>query len=208
MRPAPHADAGLFPCILACSPRRGGNCDAAAALFREGLASGGTAGRAGARTVFLRDHTVAPCVACGHCSRYPGVVCPFEKTDSSTPLLDMLVAAPALCIIAPIYFYHVPAIFKALIDRGQAFWTQRAAASVSTAQRKAHVILIAARPRGEQLFEGSLLTLRYWLDSFGIAMQPPLTLKSLDEPGALRADPEAREAIARYAAEARQDWLC
>lgn len=182
--------------LLACSPRRGGNCDTAAAILRE--AGGGPPPTA------LRDYAVSHCTSCGFCAVHPGS-CPLRAGDDSEPLFTMLREAPRLTLVAPIYFYHLPSLLKTLIDRSQPWWHAHArrpnGADAERARRKAFPVLIGARPSGERLFTGSLLTLRYWLALFGYELAPPLLLYGLDGPDELAQRAECREAVARYARE-------
>jgi hypothetical protein len=57
---------------------------------------------------------------------------------------------------------------------------------------------LAARARGEKLFEGSLLTLRYALAALNMRLAEPLLLRGLDGPGDLRGRPEAARAVIAY----------
>jgi hypothetical protein len=198
------------PLVLSCSPRTNGNCDTAAALFLEGLGPPPTgAGDRAADSLTLREYAILPCIGCGRCARFPGAPCPLEAQDGSGPLLRTLRAAPAFCFVAPVYFYHLPARFKAFIDRGQSQWAVRALPenAAGPPQRTAWVILIGAREKGKNLFAGSLLTLRYWLKPFGIALAPPLCLCGLDGPRDLAGDGESRGRIREYAATARQAFF-
>ncbi len=182
--------------VLSASPRPGGNCDRAARIALHSLRQQGIK----AETVALRDHVVLPCIACGFCSRHPGSPCPQQAKDSSGPLLDALVAAPGLVLAAPIYFYHLPSQLKALIDRAQPLWAAKEAGlAPPPGGREAGVILVAARNQGKRLFEGSLLTLRFWLDLLGMDMASPLTLYGLDQPNDLNSDPEKSAAVGAYA---------
>ena len=187
-----------FPLLLACSPRQGGNCDAVMDVVRETLCG---LEPSGPQVTFLRDNPVTPCVSCGHCAEQR-LECPLSGTDASGPLFAALCRAPALVLVAPVYFYHVPAQLKALIDRSQPWWMVRDVWNeVPSSRKPAHVILLGARPQGEQLFEGALLTLRYWLDLFGYDLGDPLTLYGLDGPDAFRESAARRGQVARYAAD-------
>ncbi len=127
-------------------------------------------------------------------------MCPLQGRDASAALFDALRAAPSLVLAAPVYFYHVPAQLKALIDRSQPWWMLRDVwKEKAPGGRPAQVILVGARPRGKRLFEGSLLTLRYWLGLFGFELAEPLTLYGLEGPDDLRNDEGGRLAVARYA---------
>ena len=179
----------------------------------------------GLKPVHLRSHRVDPCVACNACAHAarhmkspdmeeagasgPGPSlhfgCPLTLRDESAPLLHLLAKARGLCLVSPIYFYHLPAAFKALVDRTQPFWALRDAGVTCYSEQKprtCHVILLAARPRGDKLFEGSLLTLKYALNPLNIRLAEPLLLHGLDGPSDLLGQPEAMRSIVAYGEEA------
>jgi len=192
--PAPGA-------VFRCGPRKNGNTDRAAALFQETLAGEGLA----AEAVFLRRNRVDPCVGCGVCAKGPRHSCPLSAGDESGPLFDRLVHAPFLAFASPIYFYHVPAIFKALIDRTQRFYAALEAGNSPVKNqppRRAYVILAAGRQRGDRLFEGTLLTLKYFLFPFGVTLAEPLTLRGLDGPMDFARSEEAADLVRDYAQKA------
>ena len=186
--------------IFACSPRRGGNTDTAAALVVEALNAKGIA----SDIVHLREHKLMPCQGCNYCGD-PGHACILAKRDDCEGLLKLLYAAPAVFWLAPIFFYHLPAQSKALIDRAQAYWYLKRNQDpeiLALPPRQAHVLLIAARSRGEKLFEGSLSTLRYFFEPFNITLAEPLLLTGLDGPRDLAQAPERGSDIAAWAASA------
>lgn len=186
----PPNDGG--PLILVCSPRRGGNCDALAGAAHRELPK--------AEILPLRDFPVLPCTSCGYCASRPGGPCPREAEDESARVFSSLNRAATLLIISPIYFYHLPAQFKAVIDRSQPRWSlYDTTGGLPAKTRAAYVILIGGRKSGKRLFEGSILTLRLWLGLFGFAMADPLTLYGLDAPGDAASNPEALGAVAGYA---------
>lgn len=223
-KPVGAAESGSY-CVLACSPRQDGNSDTAAQLFTEGFAA--AAGPLSPiRVVYLREHRVLPCVDCDACGRLaramaeregtldpdrlalgersvPPFGCPLTVKDNSARVLDALLYAQGICLVSPVYFYHLPAAFKALVDRTQPFWRLAEAGVDVFAGRKARrcgVVLLGARPRGEQLFTGSLLTLKYTLMNIHAVLAEPLLLHGLDRMSDLKkADAEkAREHIYRY----------
>lgn len=183
--------------ILSCSPRPGGNCDDAAGIVLN-AAKGGKV-PPGAEIAFLRDYAVFPCTGCHCCSASPWK-CPLREKDDSGQLFEMLQNAQEFVLIAPIYFYHLPAQLKALIDRSQQYWNlRRQVRSPARALRKAHIILMGGRKKGEQLFAGSLLSCRYWLDLFGFELAEPLCMYGVDERGDLLRNSITREGVASYA---------
>jgi multimeric flavodoxin WrbA len=192
------------PLILACSPRPQGNCDLAAGLFAQAL--GQARGLASPPPVTrLRSFRIAPCLACSACARPDpssplAFRCPQSARDDSVPLLRALTLAPALCLVAPIFFYHLPSPLKALLDRTQPFWLRRETASFPP--RICRAILIAGRSRGKKLFEGSLLTLRYALAPLNVRLADPLLLRGLEAPGDLLSSPKAVQAVCDYGRQA------
>ena len=215
--------------LLACSPRVGGNCDHAAALFARGWTDASTCAPHAEELVSrnLRDFRVSPCLDCGSCARMarraadagsgpglnwaweepaPGGVlgCPQSPGDDSPYLLKALARAGSLVIVAPIYFYHLPAQLKALVDRTQPFWLMSRAGrpNLFPQVRHCHTILLGARKKGDKLFEGSLLNLRYALAPLGIQLAEPLLLYGLERPSDLSDHPEYGQKILAYAAAA------
>jgi multimeric flavodoxin WrbA len=134
----------------------------------------------------------------------PRLGCPLAAKDHSTPLLSFLTEAPSLCLVSPIYFYHLPALLKALLDRTQPFWnlSDRGIDVFRTRERTCHVILIGARPQGKQLFAGSLLTLKYALAGLRIKLAEPLLLYGLDKASALADDSRTGEQVFQYGRQA------
>uniref|UniRef100_A0A7C3W8K7 Flavodoxin family protein n=1 Tax=Fundidesulfovibrio putealis TaxID=270496 RepID=A0A7C3W8K7_9BACT len=187
------------PLILACGPRKGGNSDHAARMVERGLV------RAGARPrlVHLRDHALNPCRGCQSCHHAPRNACPLMARDETEALFGLIKHSAMLFFTSPIYFYHLPGAFKGFIDRAQRYYEARLAGDpeiLALPERTAHACLVAGRPRGEKLFEGSLLTLRYFLWPFNARVGEALTLPGYDGPGDLSADHQAGERVSAFAA--------
>ncbi len=165
----------------------------------------------------LRNYAIRPCIACYACE--PDTVtkeskpCPLgrgsqfgpfeqsDKADGAEHLFHMLMQAPALYMTAPIFFYHVPAHLKAFIDRGQSYWLRRMAGDAELCAlppRPAWVSLVAARKRGDKLFEGSLVSLRFFLQIFNFVLQEPETLLGYDDADAVSRDASMMEQTVAY----------
>lgn len=166
---------------LSCSPRPNGNSDHAVRFFSQGVEeAGGTA-----QAVMLRQYAVHHCISCHKCEHHPAGACFLEAKDQSGKLFHHLLTAPAFFFAVPIFFYHVPSLFKALIDRSQSYYVrhQRGDAEIrNLPQRTAYLCMMAGRPVGEQLFNGSLLSIKYFLHSFNITLAVPLLLRGVDGP--------------------------
>jgi multimeric flavodoxin WrbA len=95
---------------LNASPRKGANTATLMAAVLKGAASKG----AETRLVNLNELNIKGCQGCEACKKDLGKC--FQKDDLS-PLLKEMAACDAVVLGTPIYYYHVSAQFKALIDR-------------------------------------------------------------------------------------------
>ncbi len=193
------------PFVLSASPRHGNSLEAVR-QFCLGLAAAGGPQTSPER---LARYNVRPCVACGVCDR-AGTVCPQAAHDDSNALFRRLWQAPLLAISAPIYFYHLPAALKAAIDRCQFYYRayeRKEAPITALPRRKAFIMLLGAREQGDNLFTGSLLTLKLALKPFNFELAEPLLLRGLDAPNALAARPDMLEALRAYGTAAAKTAL-
>lgn len=189
---------GPRPLVVAASPRAGGNTDRAADLLAQAAAEAAQGSEPLPEVVRLRDYGVLPCLGCGACAAHPRGQCVRAGEDRAEELFARLMDAPWLAVCSPIYFYHLPAQCKAWVDRSQRHYLLRGRgdeAMLALPGRPAHVCLVAGRPRGERLFEGALLTLRYFLAVYNFSLDGVATLRGLDGPDALDADGQARRAV-------------
>ena len=184
--------------VFGCSHRRGGNTDRAAELLALGVREAG--GKAD--VLFLRNYAVMPCLACGYCDEAvdrQGIArCVLGPKDEAHQLFDRLFTARTVLFASPIYFYHLPSMFKTWIDRSQQFWTARHTGEAWVAglpERKAHAVMVAGRPEGERLFEGADLTLKYFLKNFNMNLTAPLLLRGVDGRTDLVDRPDLEERI-------------
>lgn len=177
--------------IAACSPRRGGNSDHAAALLGEAW---------GLSAPFARvaDAPVHPCISCGHCASHPGC-CALDSAggDAASAFFASMFEARLTVLVSPVYFYHIPAQAKAWVDRSQRWWAVDG--PLPGAGRAMTALLIGARPRGEKLFEGADRTLRYMARALGMDWLPPLHLYGLEGPDDLARDAEKQAQIRGWA---------
>ena len=170
--------------IYACSHRRGGNTDQAADLLARGVREAGGE----ADIIYIRNHEIIPCLACGFCDksvdRRGRERCILGKKDEAWKLFGPFFTAPTVLFASPIYFYHLPSMFKTLIDRSQQFWTAKRTGEKWVAdlpRRTAHAVLVAGRPKGEKLFDGARVTLKYFVHNFNLTLADPLVFRGMDE---------------------------
>ncbi len=215
--------------ILACSPRRGGNSDFMAKSFAEGVESaGGKAEVVYLRDLVIK--ACLACQLCAQRPDHSCPLS-RDENDAAEALFKKIKDTPHLFIAAPIFFYALPAHFKGFIDRGQRLWAEKAARQAGltpnqgdvaapdgqfgdsseqpnatppgTAQNKPATIgLVAGNKKGQKLFEGSLLTLRYFLDVFDAEIINTCLMRGHDAPRDLANDRESVKTIVEAGAAA------
>ena len=197
------------PVALLCSPHPNGVSDSIARLVAEGMAAAGVC----LQLVALRDYAFEGCIDCGGCTKPPHKCTLAGKNyggniDRAEEVFSLIEAAPLLYISAPIYFYSMPAHFKALIDRTQRFWAAQNYPSTDKPSlprrpvKPALVSLVAGRPRGKLLFSGSLLTLRYFLSPLDANISESRLLRGLEKVKDLEERPAVCAALRAWG----HDW--
>lgn len=167
---------------LAGSPRIGGNTET---LLDEALA--GAKGQ-GARVekIRLANYEIAPCISCGSCDNTGFCV----VQDEMQQIYGKLEEADGIIIASPIYFYNVTGFAKAAIDRSQAFWARRYILKDPEfrTDRKGAFIGLGAT-KGTKLFEGTILTIKYFFDALGCEYVDELLVRNVDKKGDIKSHP-------------------
>ena len=160
------------------SPRRKGNT----ALLLDECVRGVSQWTSDIEKIVLRDLKITPCLEIYACAKDGH--CPIK--DDFVGLADKLVDADLILLASPIMFYTVGAHTKALMDRCQAFWVKKHWLSQpinpEKPQRKG-VFISAGASQGKRLFEGVLLTVRYFFEALDIEFYASLCLRGLDFEG-------------------------
>lgn len=147
--------------------------------------------------IFLRDIRMSPCLelyACRSTGR-----CAIR--DGFQALHEKLLACDALMLATPVFFYTVSAHTKIFMDRCQAQWASkylvdRAPFGIRPPARQA-LFLCAGATHGAKLFDGILLTMKFFLDAFDMELHTKLLYRGLESPADLEAHPEfLKEAFA------------
>lgn len=184
--------------IYAGSHRRGGNSDHAAALLQQGIQQAG-----GQATIMhVRQYDVRPCLACSVCDKSSHLQgqkrCVLGKKDQAWELFAPMFTARAVFFTSPIYFYHLPSMLKTWVDRGQQFWKawiDKEPWIADLPRRTAHTVLIAGQPSGQKLFEGSRLTLKYFVQNFNMELPDPMVFHGIDQSGDLKQKADFEQQI-------------
>lgn len=95
--------------ILSSSPRKGGNSDALCDAF----AKGALEAKHEIEKIRVAEKKIKYCTACYACGESGKCV----QKDDMALILDKMVAADAIVLATPVYFYSLCAQLKALIDR-------------------------------------------------------------------------------------------
>ncbi len=133
--------------ILLASPRRGGNSDTLCDRFIQGAQEAGHS----VEKIFLKDMKVGYCTGCGTC--FHKKPCP-QKDDMPT-ILDKMVAADAIVMATPVYFYTLNAQMKTLIDRTCSRYTE--------ISNKDFYFIMTAADAGKEAMDGTIDSFRRFL---------------------------------------------
>jgi multimeric flavodoxin WrbA len=168
------------------SPRKGGNTDQLLDKVLEGAQSAG----AEVKKVYTRDLNLCGCIECGGCDK-TGECVVQDDMQKVYPLLDW---AEVIFLASPIFFYGVTAQAKALIDRAQAHWSRRLLEKTPEERQlqnrgRGYLITVGAT-RGKNLFEGAILTAKYFFDALDMSYEGGIFFRSLEKRNAVQENPE------------------
>ena len=138
------------------SPRKEGNTSV---LLRE-LLKGAREKGAKITEIFVCDMNILPCIEDYSCAQ-TGNCC---LKDDMKGIYKQLIENDRVIVAAPIFFYSVNAQMKALIDRCQAFWARKYILKQPIGDGKVKrkgVFISVGGTKGEKLFDGALLTMKY-----------------------------------------------
>ncbi len=107
---------------------------------------------------------------------------------------DDILRSRALILATPIFFYTVSAHTKMLMDRCQSLWVKKYLIDQTpfgqwTPRRQALFISVGAT-KGKRLFEGTLLTVKYFLDVLDASLWKSLLYRGLDKATDIQSYPE------------------
>ena len=168
------------------SPRRKGNT---ATLLREAIRGARESG-AVVEEVVLRDRKISPCLEIYGCKT--AGECAIK--DDFQKIRDLILDAQGLILASPIFFYSVSAHTKTLMDRFQSlwvkkYWVDKTPKNQKNIQRKGLYIAVGAT-KGKKLFDGSLLSMRYFFDILDMELWKALLYRQLDFEGDVLKHPE------------------
>ena len=182
----------MFILGLQGSPRLNGNTNYMLDSFLD------FARQKGAHTqkLHVTGANISPCTGCGHCERKG--FCIIRDDDMSGYIYGLLRRADVVVLASPVYFYNVPAVLKALIDRSQALWARKYKHGLDDpgrGQRNGFMLAVGAT-KGKNLFDGMILTAKYFFDAVGAQYVDMLGYRRIEDPGEMAKQPGLDEDMA------------
>jgi len=171
------------------SPRINGNTDLLMQAFLKGVREAG----AEAQELFLRDFIFSPCIDCGGCNATG--VCVLR--DGMDEIYPHLIASDVIVLAAPVFFYGLNALAKAMVDRTQCFWARKYLLGRGLRHERGcegrGILLSVGGSKGQKNFDGILLTAKYFFDALDMPFTHNLVYGKIDTKGAILEHPEACE---------------
>ena len=158
------------------SPRRKGNT---ATLMKRAVEGARDAG-ADVEEIVLRDLKISPCIEIYGCLE--AGECAIK--DDFQMVRDKILDARGLILASPVFFYTVSSHTKMLMDRFQSlwvkkYWVDKTLKEKQTNHRKGLFISVGAT-KGKKLFDGILLSVRYFFDVLDMELWKALLYRQLD----------------------------
>ena len=153
------------------SPRKGANTLTLVEAVLKGAAGKG----AETKLVNLSELDMRPCLACDACKENLGHC---AQKDDLTPLMEEIATCDAVVLGTPVYWFHVSAQFKTLVDRLYCFYGWEV--NPDTGETKEiyafpagkKVVFVTSRgdPEDAKTFPHLYPHMNDWLNSVGMAM--------------------------------------
>jgi multimeric flavodoxin WrbA len=168
------------------SPRRQGNT---ATLLKKAVEGANDAG-ARVEEIVLRDLKMSHCLEIYGCNK--AGECRLK--DDFQKARDQILDCRGLMLASPVFFYTVSAHTKILMDRFQSLWVKKYRVE-KTGQNQQKILrkglfIAAGATRGKKLFDGMLLSLRYFFDVIDMELWKALLYRGLDFEGDVLKFPE------------------
>lgn len=162
------------------SPRKGGNSEV---LLDEALKGAREAG-AEIKKIRASELRIYGCTECGDCygTGECSIADDMEKVYAAIDWSDRIIFA------SPIFFMGLPSQAKAIVDRAQRYWAmkyllkEKIPRSENAPERRGIFIGVGGT-KGEKLFDGVVLTLKYFFDAISVSPEEELyvLVKEVDE---------------------------
>lgn len=168
------------------SPRRKGNTT----MLLDRAVQGAVEAGAEVEKIILRDLKMSPCLEIYGCKETGKCVI----QDDFQKVHDQLLSCGGLMLASPIFFYTLSAQTKVLMDRCQSlwvkkYWMDKVPYGRWEAKRKG-LFISAGATKGKKLFDGTLLSIKYFFDVLDMELWKALLYRGLDFEGDVFKHPE------------------
>lgn len=169
------------------SPRRQSNTETLLDKALEGAREAG----AEVEKVLVSKLKISPCLEIYACRKDGN--CAIK--DDMQALYEKLLEADHVIFASPMFFYGVTSQAKAVIDRCQALWVRRHVLGMGKEDKRERrgMFISVGATRGAKLFDGAVLTVKYFFDAIGVKYSGDLLVRGIDNKGQIREHPAALE---------------
>lgn len=165
------------------SPRIKGNTD----LLLDEALRGAQSQQAEIEKVVVDKLKIAPCREYYGCLRDGNCVI----RDDMDEIYPKIVNADVIIVASPMFFYGLTAQVKALVDRCQALWARKNVLHTLPDTGRRGAFLGVGATGGKRLFEGSVLTVKYFFQAIGAQYVGELLIRGVDKRGEIKEHPTA-----------------
>jgi multimeric flavodoxin WrbA len=177
------------------SPRRHSNTE----ILLDKALDGAKEAGAEVEKVLISKLKISPCLEIYACLKDGN--CAIK--DDMDALYKKLLEADHIIFASPIFFYGVTSQAKAVIDRCQALWVRRHVLGMGKEdkrERRGAFISVGAT-RGAKLFDGAVLTVKYFFDAIGVKYYGDLLVRGIDNKAQIEERLEALQDASRLGQE-------
>jgi multimeric flavodoxin WrbA len=164
------------------SPRMKSNTDL---LLDEAIKGAQSAG-AEVEKIVVDKLKIAPCKEYYGCLEDGNCVIHDDMDD----IYPKILAADAIIVATPIFFYTVSAQLMALISRCQAFWARKYVLKNLDIPEKRGAFIGVGATKGTKLFDGPKLTINYFFKAINAAYTDELLVRGVDKRAEIKDHPE------------------
>jgi multimeric flavodoxin WrbA len=156
------------------SPRRQSNTDILLDRALEGAKEAG----AEVEKVLTSKFKISPCLEIYACRKDGN--CAIK--DDMQLLYRKLLEADHVIFASPIFFYGITSQAKSVVDRCQALWVRRHVLGMGKEDKRERrgVFISVGATRGTKLFDGAVLTVKYFFDAIGVRYSGNLLVRGID----------------------------
>ena len=185
----------MFALGLQGSPRKNGNTRYLLSAFMKEVQTLG----AMIQTIDVCNENITACLGCGFCEKKGR--CIITDDDMATKIYTLLRRADVIVVATPVFFFNMTSQLKTLVDRCQTFWSAKYRLKLKDPLVKTRrgFMLSVGGSRGENLFDGLVLTTRYFFDAIGARYCGSLVYRGIDEKGDMRNYPDVLADVKREA---------